>query len=359
MSDRAEIRRYTRRAALQRGGLALGALGLAPLLGGAASLPDGGGDAARTEPSPAPPSRPVADVSRVALVRTDDRVRGTRRAIELLGPEGAAGQTVLLKPNLNTGGPAPAATDAALLEALVLELRNAGARRITIGDRSGMAVTREAMEMKGVYQLAERHELDVVAFDEMDRDGWHLFGPEGTHWERGFAMPRAVLDAGAVVNTCCLKTHRFGGHFTLSLKNTIGMVAKYVPGDEYNYMTELHASEHQRLMIAEANRAYDPALVLLDGVQALTDGGPDTGTLASPGIILAGTDRVAVDAVGVAILRSLGTTEEVSRGSIWDLEQIRRAVELGLGAASPEQIELVTADAASEKAADEVRRMLA
>ena len=156
-------------------------------------------------------------------------------------------------------------------------------------------------------------------------------------------MPRTVLDAGAVVNTCCLKTHRFGGHFTLSLKNTIGMVAKYMPGDEYNYMTELHAS----------------ALVLLDGVQALTDGGPDTGTLASPGIILAGTDRVAVDAVGVAILRSLGTTEEVSRGSIWDLEQLRRAVELGLGAAGPEQVELVTADAASEKAADEVRGLLA
>ncbi len=302
--ERRKNRRYSRRAALR------------------------GGDVARAEPSPTPPKRPAAEGSRVVLVRTEDREWGARRAIELLAPEGIAGQTVLLKPNLNTGGPAPAATDAALLEA------------------------------KGVYRLAERYDLDAVAFDDLDRDGWHLFGSEGTHWDRGFAMPRAVLDAGAVVNTCCLKTHRFGGHFTLSLKNTIGMVAKYVPGDEYNYMTELHASAHQRLMIAEANRAYDPALVLLDGVQALTDGGPDTGTLARPGIILAGTDRVAVDAVGVAILRSLGTTEKVSRGSIWDLEQIRRAAELGLGAAGPEQVEIVTADAASEAAADKMRGLL-
>ncbi len=161
-----------------------------------------------------------------------------------------------------------------------------------------------------------------------------------------------------MVGTCCLKTHRYGGHFTLSLKNSVGMVAKRVPGDEYNYMTELHASEHQRLMIAEINRAYQPSLVVLDGVQALTDGGPDTGTLASPGIVLAGTDRVAVDSVGIAILRSLGSTPEVSEGSIWELEQIRRAVELGLGASSAEQVEIVTPDSASEKVADKLRKLL-
>ncbi len=178
MMDGTEGQRYTRRAALQRDGLALGALGLAPLLGGAVSLPDRGG-AARSEPAPSVPRGEAAGYSRVALVRTEDRVWGTRRAIELLAPEGIAGQTILLKPNLNTGGPAPAATDAALLEALVLELRNAGAGRITIGDRSGMAVTREVMEAKGVYKLAERHDLDVVAFDEMDRDGWQLFAAEG------------------------------------------------------------------------------------------------------------------------------------------------------------------------------------
>ncbi len=343
---------YTRREVLRRAGLALGAAGLAPLLGGAASIDELGGGAVS---SPAGPSK---DASRVALVHTRDRASGTRQAVDLLSPEGINGKTVLLKPNFNTADPAPAATDSRLLEALVLELRNAGASDITIGDRSGMAVTREALEAKGVFELAERLGLGTVAFDELGAECWQKFASQGTHWSRGFLLPRQVLDAGAVVNTCCLKTHRYGGHFTLSLKNTIGMVAKHDPEDGYNYMTELHASEHQRLMIAEANAAYQPALVLLDGVQALTDGGPDTGTLAEPGIILAGTDRVAVDAVGIAILRSLGTTEEVSHGSIWELEQIRRAVDLGLGATSPEQIELVTADAGSERAADSLRRLL-
>jgi len=76
-------------------------------------------------------------------------------------------------------------------------------------------------------------------------------------------------------------------------------------------------------------------------------------------VILAGTDRIAIDAVGVAILRSVGTTPEVSRGPIFQLEQIARAGELGVGVKSPEQIELVTADAPSAEFAGRIRELLA
>jgi uncharacterized protein (DUF362 family) len=94
-------------------------------------------------------------------------------------------------------------------------------------------------------------------------------------------------------------------------------------------------------------------------VEAFVDGGPESGTKARPGVILAGTDRVAVDVVAVAILRSLGTTREVARGSVWQLEQIQRAVELGLGASSAEQIEIVTADQAGRSLADTLRPIIA
>jgi len=75
-------------------------------------------------------------------------------------------------------------------------------------------------------------------------------------------------------------------------------------------------------------------------------------------VILAGTDRVAIDAVGVALLRHFGTTEEVSRGRIFEQEQIARAVELNLGVASPNQIELVTDDAASSEYARKIQEVL-
>jgi uncharacterized protein (DUF362 family) len=181
---------------------------------------------------------------------------------------------------------------------------------------------------------------------------------EDFHWQRGFALPRMVRNAGGIVTTCCLKTHRFGGHFTLSLKNSVGLAAKHVPVDPYNYMHELHSSPHQRRMIAEINSAYVPDLVVLDGVQAFSTGGPEAGTLVNTNVILAGTDRIAIDAVGVALLRSVGTTPEVSQGGIFQLEQIARASELNLGIKSARQIELVTGDSQSAEYARRIREIL-
>jgi uncharacterized protein (DUF362 family) len=167
-----------------------------------------------------------------------------------------------------------------------------------------------------------------------------------------------LLDADAIVQTCNLKTHRYGGHFTMSLKNSVGFVAKFVGGNGYNYMTELHNSPHQRLMIAEINLAYEPDLILMDGVEAFVSGGPAQGKRVKPGVILAGRDRVAMDAVGVAILRMFGTTPDVSRGRIFEQEQIARAAQLGLGAAGPEQIKFVTDDVQSKEFAEQLRELL-
>jgi uncharacterized protein (DUF362 family) len=123
-------------------------------------------------------------------------------------------------------------------------------------------------------------------------------------------------------------------------------------------MSELHGSSNQRRMIAEINAAYEPDLVLLDGVEAFTTGGPESGKRVNANIILAGTDRIAIDAIGVAILRRFGTTSEVSRGAIFEQEQIARAVQLGIGIKDPQQIELITDDRDSAEYAKPVRAIL-
>ncbi len=51
-------------------------------------------------------------------------------------------------------------------------------------------------------------------------------------------------------------------------------------------------------MIAELNTGYRPNLIVLDGVAAFTDGGPSRGELKAGNVMIAGDDRVAVDAVG-------------------------------------------------------------
>ncbi len=293
--------------------------------------------------------------TRVSLVRTGDRSAGVKKALALLKHNPVKGKAVVLKPNFNTADPAPGSTHNDTLRALVLELKEMGATGITVAERCGpLQPTSEVLKKKGIYEMAGELGFQVLNLEEMDKSGWAHFRPRDSHWKDGFLFPRAYLEAESIVQTCCLKTHAYGGHFTMSLKNAVGMVA----GKGYPYMAELHSSPHMRKMIAEINTAYTPDLVVLDGVDAFVDGGPDRGTRVKANVMVAGTDRVAVDAVGVALLRLLGTTPEVSKGKVFEQEQIARAVELGLGVGSPEQIELVTDDAESRELAEKVTEVL-
>lgn len=111
-------------------------------------------------------------------------------------------------------------------------------------------------------------------------------------------------------------------------------------------------------MIAEVNAAYRPDLIVMDGIECFTDGGPSHGTQKHGGLIVAGTDRIAVDTVGLAVLKELGSNREIMDTPIFQQEQIERAVELGLGIAGPGQIELVAEDAGSRSYAEKLRGIL-
>src|SRR5437016_4522431 len=296
--------------------------------------------------------------ARVAFVKTTNRAAGVNRAVDLLGMKSFNAKDLFIKPNFNSADTPPGSTHIDTLAALIDKLRKMGSGRLTIGDRSGMGRTREVMEAKDVFRLAKDAKIETIVFDDLAANEWMPIKKADTHWQRGFALPQPVLRAGGIVQTCCLKTHRFGGHFTLSLKNSVGLAAKTVPGNSYNFMRELHSSPHQRHMIAEINTAYKPDLVVLDGIQAFTNGGPEQGKMVQSNVILAGTDRVAIDAVGVALLRHFGTTPEVSQGAIFEQEQIARAVQLKIGVSGPKQIELVTGDRESADYARLVRTVL-
>lgn len=290
--------------------------------------------------------------ARVALIRTTHRGAGVKRALALLDLSGVAGQRVALKPNFNSADPGPASTHPDTLAALVAELHEAGARSITVGESSGPTNTRGVMEAKGVFDMAEELRFDVVNYDEIGDGEWVRFGPAGTHWPEGFWLPRHVVAADYNVSVACLKTHQYGGVFTMSLKLSVGLTPKSI-------RREMHRSPDMRRMIAELNTGYRPQLVVLDGVEAFTDGGPSSGELKRGNVMIAGTDRVAVDAVGLAVLKELGANEAIMGRRIFEQEQMVRAVELGLGAAGPGSIQLVTDGAASREYAHRLEAILA
>jgi uncharacterized protein (DUF362 family) len=296
--------------------------------------------------------RGVRARSRVAIVRTSDRRRGVTDALRLFDPAGIAGKRVVLKPNFNTADDAPGSTHNDTLSQLVTELHARDARDVALGESSGPPQTRGVMERKGIFDLARDYRFDVVNFDEMPDADWVPFPAAGTHWPEGFHLPRPVVDAEYLVSTCCLKTHGFGGVFTMSLKLSVGLTPKPI-------RRTMHRSPDMRRMIAELNAAYRPRLIVLDGVTAFSDGGPSQGELKAGNVMIAGDDRVAVDAVGLAVLKELGANQAIMGRRIFEQEQIARAAELGLGATGPGELELVTADAESRAYASRLEGILA
>jgi uncharacterized protein (DUF362 family) len=294
-------------------------------------------------------------MSRVSLLKTDNRERGVQASLRALEVNPVKGKDVLLKPNFNTADPTPGSTHNDTLVALVKELWAMGAKSISLGERS-YPPTRAVIEKKGIFPLMDTMDVKVIDFDALDDREWALFKPRKSHWRNGFRIARPVLDAECLVSTCCLKTHQFGGIFTMSLKLHVGVVPTSRHG--YDYMRELHGSPHQRKMIAEINEPFRPSLVILDGVDAFVDGGPATGTRARGNVFLASTDRVAIDAVGVAILKVLGSNASIMKSKVFEQEQISRAVELGLGASSASEIELIPVDEKSQDYRDRVVEML-
>lgn len=287
-------------------------------------------------------------------MRANDRRTGVRKAMELLAIAPYKGKDVLVKPNFNSSDPTPGSTHNDTLRELLVLIKEMGGKNLTIADRSGPEPTPEVLKKKGIYELAAGFSARVLDLDEMGPDGYRRFDPPGSHWQNGFLAARAVAEAECVVATCCLKTHQYGGHFTMSLKNSVGIV----PRKGHPLMRELHSSPDQRKMIAEINVAYSPALIVLDGLEAFVDGGPMTGVKKTANVFLAGTDRVAIDAVAVAILKELGSNATIMEKKVFAHEQIARAAELGLGVSSPEAIEIVTGDAESEGYARKIRQML-
>lgn len=293
--------------------------------------------------------------SPVVLVKTNDRKEGVKVSLHSLKVNPVKGKRVLIKPNFNTADPAPGSTHNDTLAALVEELWRMGAKSISLGERS-YPPTREVMEEKGVLPILEKLNVEVIDFDALPEKDWVECRPQGSHWSNGFRIARPILEAECLVSTCCLKTHQYGGVITLSLKLHVGVVPTSRNG--FPYMKELHSSPHQRKMIAEINAPFRPDLVVLDGVDAFVDGGPATGTRVKGEVFLASQDRVAIDAVGVAILKMLGSNEKVMRTRIFEQEQIARAAELGLGASSPSQIRLIPGNSESEEYCQRVRGIL-
>jgi len=237
------------------------------------------------------------------------------------------GDTILVKANFNTADPPPASSDPQFVKAVIELLYEHGAGQVVLGESSMISLsTRDILREAGMLQAAEEAGAEVVIFDE----GEWVTVKTGGRCLRKVALARTGLEAEKIVYVCCLKTHRFAD-FTVSLKLAMGFVRRR---DRVG-MHLWRLSEK----LAELDLAIAPHLIIVDGRRCFISGGPSSGELREPNLILASGDRIAMDVEGLKIIQSY--PGHSLKKSPWELTMIRRAVELGVGATSEAEYQVV------------------
>lgn len=281
---------------------------------------------------------PPGGTRRVAIVRTDDVAVGVREAVALVDGLAALdcrARQVLVKPNVVYGKPPPATTDPRVVAALLALLRGARASRLQVADMSAVVSlpTRPNLEATGMAAVAAAAGADLLALEEGE---WVEVRSQQARHATAFHVARAVYEAERLVSVPVLKAHR-SASYSFALKNTVGVVhARNKPW--------AYGGSAWEEVVAELNLAVHPRLYVADALTVMASGGPWSGDVWQPGCILAATDPIALDAVGLGMLKHYGKADHVVGKGVWEQAQIRRAVALGLGAKSGAEVELVARD---------------
>jgi uncharacterized protein (DUF362 family) len=83
-----------------------------------------------------------------------------------------------------------------------------------------------------------------------------------------------------------------------------------------------------------------PDLIIMDARKVFITHGPAKGDMRMPNLILASGNQIAIDVEGVKILQSY--TGNTLKGNVWDLVQIKHAIELGQGPRNEKEYDVIT-----------------
>jgi uncharacterized protein (DUF362 family) len=205
---------------------------------------------------------------------------------------GLQGETVLIKPNCVSATVQLASTHVDALEAVLEAVAAHDPKRIIVGEGSAVD-TEKAFRTFGYHRLAER--LDVEFLD-LNRDRYEILEAFGTNGERiPVRVARTALESFRI-SVALPKTHDTV-IVTLSLKN---MVVGAIQGGDKPKIHQGYPAIN--LTLAHLARWLRPDLSVIDGFAGMEGDGPTAGTEVPHRVALAGTDPVAVDAVGAYLM---------------------------------------------------------
>ena len=280
----------------------------------------------------------VADgKSLVAVVGGRDIKRMIKESVFLIGgfdKLNVQRKTILLKPNIVSGRKSPTTTNPEVVKAMASILYEEGAKEVIVGDMSALLrlPTKENMEKTGIKRAAEEAGARVVYFEDYD---WiEVSLPSGKYLNK-VAVSEWIFKANRIVNLPVIKTHR-SATYSICLKNFVGAT-------HFRQRPYFVDSGHWEEVVSEINLAYTPDLNIVDGTKIMVEGGPWKGQERETNLIISSGDRVAADVIGLGIIKAFGLWEKVVSLSTWKQRQIKRAIEIGIGARNRDEIKLLTA----------------
>src|SRR5580693_4663541 len=232
--------------------------------------------------------------SRVAIRRTADYeqdlaavIYETLRVFELPVKD----KTVLLKPNLVGFDPlCEMNTHPYVIAATRESFLRLGAAQVLIGD--GPAMDRDTEAIIESVRLREFAGPLGGIFVDLNLDDVKRV-VLSTHASRlkELYLPKTALGVDFLVSMPKLKTHHWAG-VTLSLKNMFGIV----PGSCYGWPKNVLHWAGIDSSILDINAAARPDFAIVDGIVGMEGNGPIQGTPKASGVLVFGSDPVAVDA---------------------------------------------------------------
>ena len=222
------------------------------------------------------------------------------------------GDSVFIKPALNSGNPYPATTNPIAIGAMVELLKQKGARRVIVGDMSGIehvklspkgltGSSRRLMEASGMARAVQAAGGEIHFFEEAGWDAFYEDAPAGRHWKRGLMMPNILKEVEHIILMPRCSRHVLAGS-TLGLKAAVGYWRTDTRLEYHRDASTLQEKTAEGNTVETLRKKQ--RLVLSAADKILTTFGPDEGHVFQPenGLVIASESVVAHDMVSLAWL---------------------------------------------------------
>lgn len=232
----------------------------------------------------------------IAVVSGSDYMNSTTRAVELLGgiekyvPKDSK---VAILANTQSRHPGTY-TKPEIIRAVIRMCKKAGAREINCVS----LLTMKHWEGTGLAQVVEEEGVNLKL---VDRDDESLFKPvpiPDSKVLKEAQIMKEFFNNDIFINIPVTKDHA-GNKFTGTMKNLMGLNSSKSNRSFHkeDWKTNRSSIEHLDQCIADLNTVIKPDLCIVDATEFITTNGPmGPGKLVKPQKVIAGIDRVAIDA---------------------------------------------------------------